>query len=104
MIVDIGGKYMDLDTDTQYLNVIRDRISHQFAEIIEQKMCSYADKLLDTEIELDLEAATSAELREALKHIEVMAWREKQKAIAAGVPDKIIELLREIEDYAGQYN
>ncbi len=104
MIVDIGGKYMDLDTDTQYLNVIRDRISHQFAEIIEQKMCIYADKLLDTEIELDLEAATSAELREAMKHIEEMTWSAKHKALQSGFPDGIIELFREIEDYAGQYN
>lgn len=104
MIVDIGGKYMDLDTDTQYLNVIRDRISYQFAEIIEQKMCIYADKLLDTEIELDLEAATSEELREALKHIEEMAWRSKQKAIQSGFPDKLIELFRDIEEYAGRYN
>lgn len=104
MLVDIGGKYMDLDADIQYLYVIRDRISHQFAEIIEQKMCIYADKLQDTELELDLEAATSAELREALKHIEEMAWSAKHKALQSGFPDGIIELFWEIEDYAGQYN
>lgn len=104
MLVDIGGKYMDLDTDTQYLNVIRDRISHQFAEIIEQKMCIYADKLLDTEIELDLEAATSAELREALKRIENLAWEAKHKAVKENCSKNIVSLFREIEDDAGQYN
>lgn len=104
MLVDIGGKYLDIDTDTQILNVIRDRISHQFAEIVEQKMCMYADKLLDTEIELDLEAATSEELREALKRIENMAWSAKHKALQSGFPDGIIKLFWEIEDEAGKYN
>lgn len=104
MLIDVGGKYMDLDDNRQFLDVIQMKISYQFAEEIGKRIESCCDKLMDTELELDLEAATSAELREALKHIEMMAWREKQKAIAAGVPDKIIELFREIEDYAGQYN
>lgn len=104
MLVDIGGKYLDIDTDTQILNVIRDRISHQFAEIVEQKMCMYADKLLDTEIELDLEAATSAELREALKRIENLAWEAKHKAVKENCSENIVSLFREIEDDAGQYN
>lgn len=104
MLVDVGGKYMDLDDDRQFLDVIRLKISHQFAEEIGQRIEACSDKLLDTELELDLEAATSAELREALKHIEEMAWRSKQKAIQSGFPDKLIELFRDIEDYAGQYN
>lgn len=104
MLIDVGGKYMDLDDDRQFLDVIRLKISHQFADEIAQRIESCCDKLLDTEIELDLEAATSAELREALSHIEEMAWRSKQKAIASGFPDKLIELFRDIEDYAGQYN
>lgn len=104
MLIDVGGKYMDLDDDRQFLDVIRLKISHQFAEEIGKRIEACSDKLLDTEIELDIEAATSVELREALKHIEEMAWSAKQKAFNSDCTKDIIEALREIEDYAGQYN
>lgn len=104
MLIDVGGKYMDLDNDRQFLDVIRLKISHQFAEEIGKRIEACSDKLLDTEIELDLEAATSAELREALKRIENLAWEAKHKAVKNECPKEIVSLFREIEDYAGQYN
>lgn len=104
MLIDVGGKYMDLDDDRQFLDVIRLKISHQFAEEIGQRIELCNEKLLDTELELDIEAATSAELREALKKIENMAWHAKHKAHDLGATKEIISLFREIEDIAGQYN
>lgn len=58
----------------------------------------------DLELELDIEAATSYELREALKQIENMAWNAKHKAHDAGANKEVVCLFREIEDIAGQYN
>lgn len=65
MIVDIGGgQYRDLDTDEQFLEVIREKISFEFAEIIREIISetsadfeeikderSYLDRLTDEYIE-----------------------------------------------------
>lgn len=38
MLIDVGGKYMDLDDDRQYIDVICMKISRQFADEIAQRI------------------------------------------------------------------
>lgn len=104
MLIDVGGKYMDLDDDRQYIDVICMKISRQFADEIAQRIGFCNSQLEDLEEELDLEAATSYELREALRRIENIAWHAKHKAHDAGATKEIISLFRVIEETAGQYN
>ena len=111
MIVDIGGgQYRDLDTGTEYTqrqfcDVITEKISFEFAELIREMIDENNEEIKDLEIELDLEAATSAERYETIQRIRNLAceFADIVKKMERMDRKKIVSMFKEIETEADNY-
>ena len=106
-LIDIGGgQYRDLDLGTEYTcnqfcDVITEKISFEFAEIIRETN----EEIKDLELELDLEAATSAERYEVIQRIRNLSreFKDIVKNMERMDRKKIVSMFKEIETECENY-
>lgn len=111
MLIDIGGgQYRDLDLGTEYTcnqfcDVITEKISFEFAEIIREMIGETNEEMKDLEIELDLEAATSAERYEVIQRIRNLSreFKDIVKNMERMDRKKIVSMFKEIETECENY-
>lgn len=51
MLIDVGGAYKNLDEDRHFIDVIEDKISWEFADIIRQKLSDQDDRFVELQDE-----------------------------------------------------
>lgn len=106
MMVDIGGgQYRDLDTDRQYLDVIAEKISFEFADIMSEWLDETKGDFADLKEEYDHLDRLTDEWQEVFQNVSNLAGEFAQ--IVDGMPrmdrKKIVSMFKEIEKELEQY-
>lgn len=102
MLVDVGGAYKDLVEDRHFVEVMQDKISYEFADIIRQKLSDSDGRFADLQEDYEYLEKNNSGFYETLQEIRSLV----QNAICTveKMPrmdrKKIIQLLEEIENEA----
>lgn len=102
MLIDVGGEYKNLDEDRHFIDVIEDKISWEFADIIRQRLSGEDERFVDLQGDYEWLEKDNSGKYESLQEIislvqNAICTIEKMTRIDR---KKIIQLLEEIENEA----
>ena len=105
MLVDVGGTYKDLEEDEDYIRVIQNKTSYEFADIIRNKLSDQDERFIDLEIECDMLRDHETEMRDVLNEINSLVQNAIYEIEKMPRMDrkKIIQYLNGIENEADNY-
>lgn len=102
-MIDVGGgKYENLVTDDEFIDVIDRKISPEFARTIRQKITDENDAIEEMKSDMDYIAADSNAYFEAFQEIRNLA-RDARTKMKRLDKEEIIQMFDEIQNEAEQY-